>query len=259
MELFVCFTPQREGIIEEKVILACDNNTSKTYTLRAIANMVELKVTKVNNNPVQRNEELKQLFLTEVQPKFPKSTIVTIKNETFVKVSYHWVIQNEIFMDEEIENNQKRTRYSIEPEKGVFEPNSERDFKITFESEISMPFYKNINLVIDDVPIEAIKNPPELIRKQTLERQSSSSPDISKTRPSLTYFQFSLVSEVEFNKVIITPPIYIFPTPLLIRKEHQHNFSLLNQSDGPVQYKVKLHSQSSMGISCRVLNNQVIL
>jgi len=250
----VCFTPQREGLIEEKVILACDNNTSKIYTLRAIANMAELKVTKVNGNLVGQDEEFKNLYMTDIQPKFPKTSVLSIKNQTFVKVNYHWNIQKD--SDEDVINH---TRYQIEPSKGVFDPDVEIDFKITFESDISIPFYKDISLVIDDVPIEAIKNPPESIKQQALERKSAQNDEGERARPSLTYFDFSVISKTLFNKVSLTPAVHFFPAPVLIRNEHQHNFSLKNESEGPVQYKVRLQNKTSDFVSCRVLNEKVIL
>jgi len=251
LELFVCFTPQREGLIEEKVILACDNNTSKIYTLRAIANMAELKVTKVNGNLVG-NEEFKNLYMTEIQPKFPKTSVLSIKNQTFVKVNYHWNIQKD--SDEDVTNH---TRYQIEPSKGVFDPDVEIDFKITFESDKAMPFYKNISLVIDDVPFEAIRNPPESIKLQALERKSVQNDENEKVRPSLTYFDFSVISKILFNKVSLTPAVHFFPAPVLIRNEHQHNFSLQNDSEGPVEYKVRLQNKTSDFVTCRVLNEKV--
>ena len=257
IDLYVCFTPKREGLIEEKVILACDNNTSKVYTLKAVANMAEFRVTKINGNAFENDEEFKNFYMTQVQPKFPKSSVLTIKNETYVKVNYHWKIENEKGADQQVKDIEQKARYMIEPEKGVFEPNAEKDFKITFESDISMPFYKNISLVIDDVPIEAIRNPPEIIKKQNMENQASGD-DAKAVRPSLTYFEFSIISETLFNKVEVSPPAYIFPAAVPINRDHAYKFSLKNLSQGPVGYKVKAHSKTSDFVSCQVRNNQVI-
>ena len=216
--------------------------------------MAEFRVTKINGNAFENDEEFKNFYMTQVQPKFPKSSVLTIKNDTFVKVNYHWKIENE--KDHQVEDEQK-ARYMIEPEKGVFEPNAEKDFKITFESDVSMPFYKNISLVIDDVPIEAIRNPPEIIKKQHMEHQASDD-DAKKIRPSLTYFEFSIISETLFNKVEVSPPAYIFPAAVPINRDHAYKFSLKNLSQGPVGYKVKAHSKTSDFVSCQVRNNQVI-
>ena len=252
----MCFTPKREGLIEERVILACDNNTSKVYTLKAVSNMAEFRVTKINGNPFEEKEELKSFYITDVQPKFPKSSTLTVKNDTYVKVNYHWTIEDDKAANKQPLDLQQKARYMIEPEKGVFEPNSEKDFKITFESDASVPFYKNVSLVIDDVPIEAIRNPPELIKKQTHGRQASSD-DPNKARPSLTYFQFSLITDTIFNKVEISPPVYFFPAAILINKEYTHKFLLKNISQGQIGYKVKAHTKTSEFVNCRVINDQV--
>ena len=46
-EIFVCFIPKKSGVIKEKVIIACDNNTSKEITLIGEANLLNLQIDRV--------------------------------------------------------------------------------------------------------------------------------------------------------------------------------------------------------------------
>ena len=55
-EIFVCFIPKKAGIISEKVIIACDNNTSKEITLIGEANMLQLEIDKVNSVKIKKEE-----------------------------------------------------------------------------------------------------------------------------------------------------------------------------------------------------------
>jgi len=242
MELYVQFNPRIGGLIQERVILACDNNTSQIYTLQAKANMAELRIAKINGHEISKGEEVKRIFIQEAYTNIPQSCSISIKNEASVKVNYEWKFLAEQFLEKELEEIESQMTYKVEPEKGVIDADATLDFKITFQSKISIPFYKKVCLNINDIPIQAIRSPPDVIKKQSSQESLSNSPVL---RPSLTYFEFEVVSEVKFNSITIDPPLYHFPAPLIINKAYEHTFVITSQSDAEINYSIRLHDRSS--------------
>lgn len=55
--------------------------------------------------------------------------------------------------------------FSIEPNDGYFEKNEIKKFKVSFNSRDPVPIYEYANLIIDDISIESIRNPPESIKR----------------------------------------------------------------------------------------------
>lgn len=238
MELFVVFTPQQEGVITEKVVLACDNNTSEFYTITARANMVELKVAKLNNVPIEAEHQIDRIFFPEVFPNISKKSILTIRNNAGVKVNYSWIIEKDQDLDGDEPNH-----FSIEPQKGFFQGDSEIDFTMSFSSHRAIPHYQKIKLLVEDIPFESIRNPPEIIKKQYEDHRSQEGG--GSLRPSITYYEFMLIGAVKFNDVEISPAFYKFPLPLTLNKFHSKMFTLKNKGNTAVPFSVEVHSKSS--------------
>lgn len=199
MELYAQFIPIQGGTLSEKVILACDNGTSSEYFVQGKANLAELKVASVNSYHLRQDETIKEIFMTGCAPNIPKTSVIAIKNEASVKLNYEWKISKENASDPELEDLYSAAKYSITPTKGFIDPDAVINFNIEFQSKLSMPFYKDVSLYINDIPFQAIKDPPELLKKQAQEQ------DLSTIRPSLKYFEFQLISQVDFNHVTLQP------------------------------------------------------
>lgn len=257
MELLVKFNPQSGGLIQEKVILACDNDTSQVYTLQARANMAELRVTKINGVEVIPTEDIGRIFLSDIYPDIPKVTTITLKNEASVKVDYEWEILNENNKEKELQDIAALASYKLEPDRGIIEPNATMDFKIIFQTKVSMPFYKRIALNIKDIPFQAIRSPPDLIRQQS-SILSNSSHDLSTYRPKLTYFEFPLVSESKFVNISADLQTYTFPNTLVINKPYERQFKLNNISATTISYQVTLYQKSSKDLHFELVNGSVI-
>ena len=93
-EIFVCFIPKKAGIIQEKVIIACDNNTSKEITLIGEANLLHLEIDKVSGHKIKKEEThlFKNIIFHESIPNVEKMKTLSIENKTTVPVKYHWAV-----------------------------------------------------------------------------------------------------------------------------------------------------------------------
>ena len=90
-EIFACFKPLLEGNLQEKVILACDNQTNALFTLQGVGNMVEFKITGLDNLVFDsKNDLLKKIYFPDAIPNKSTTRHLKIKNLTGVSVQYHW-------------------------------------------------------------------------------------------------------------------------------------------------------------------------
>ena len=86
------FNPKQEGSIEENFTLACDNLTSSDYTLKGIANVIELEVIGLDNKQIHNASKMKTIFFEEGLINKTVSRTLSVKNLTSVNVNYHWDI-----------------------------------------------------------------------------------------------------------------------------------------------------------------------
>lgn len=277
MELYVCFLPKSEGIIQEKVILACDNQTSSIYTLEGKANVAELQVHGINNHMIDYSlkslsesdflENLKKIYFDDVLCNIPQTRKITIKNITSVKIPYHWsVFSTNKNTKIEITDTYEH-RFHIVPEKGFFEADEIKEFEITFQAEKPMPYYEYAYLILDDIPLQSIRNPPDTIKKNLTSNvinPDGFSPTVlgpsylgsNSNRPSITYFEFELIGIVTFAKVEISPPVSVFPSQLSIHKKYPVKFTLKNKANGIVSFQVSLHSKSHEVLETEVVSTK---
>jgi hypothetical protein len=55
MDIFIQYFPTKEGLQKEKIILACDNQTSATYNLIGKGNMAELAIFGIDDYVIEKN------------------------------------------------------------------------------------------------------------------------------------------------------------------------------------------------------------
>lgn len=245
-EIFVNFQPTKEGILQENVLLACDNMTNATYVLKGQANMVELNIVALDENPIRFQEhELTTLYFDDAVPRKSYFRSITIKNLTKVKIKFHWALYknsnkaNKLTLDENEDHS-----FSITPKKGLFDSEAEISFKVEFMGEKPFLYYEYACLIIDDVPVEAIRNPPESIQSLLKEKQGPGYVGSNLARPSITYYELEMVGNVRFCSLDISPYFYVYAEELYIKKEYKKVFQIKNLSDIDVNYKCKLHSKS---------------
>ena len=56
MDIYICFQPIKGGAVENKIILACDNQTSKFYTLKGKGATLELNVVQIDDKKLNFQE-----------------------------------------------------------------------------------------------------------------------------------------------------------------------------------------------------------
>ena len=256
-EIFINFQPSQEGILQENVLLACDNLTNATYVLKGQANMVELNIVALDGTPINfQAQELKTLYFDDAIPKKVLARGITIKNLTKVKVKYHWGLFKNSNKDNKLSLDENETHsFQVTPKQGIFDSEAEIAFKIEFMGEEPFLYYEYLCLIIDDVPVEAIRNPPESIKSLLQEKQGPGYVGSNLARPSITYYEVELVGNVKFCSLDINPQFYVYNEDLQFMKEYKKTFIVRNLSDIVVNYSVRLVWKSDENMVCSIEKN----
>ncbi|CAD8087121.1 unnamed protein product [Paramecium primaurelia] len=229
------FKPDVEGEVIENIILGCDNLTQATLKLIGRGNMVELGILGIDNINLENQEQLQKIFFNDPIPKVETSRQLKIRNKTSVKVKYHWYLQND---DKELKLEDEQNYYSIQPQEGYFQPNEIIDFKIFLQSEEYYPLFQTAYLIIDDIPFESIRNPPPNLRQQFENNTQSVAIGSNSIKPSITYFEFELISKSALGEVSVTPQFYKFPVPLCVNTLATYKFKLQTTSKNQMKYQI---------------------
>lgn len=246
--MYIQFTPSREGVQTEKVILACDNQTSAVYTLQGKGNMAELSVHKLDDIVIEEFAKESGIQSISFKGAFPHQTVtrtLQINNITSVRVKYHWNLfktdkRNKQFNIEDPKN----FCFKIEPEEGYFEPDKPISFKLSFLTKEPIPIYEYASLFIDDIPIQSIRNPPQQLSDNGTNNQPGYFGSNS-ARPSICYYEFELIGLTNYFNILVEPPFTAFSANLFVGKKYTKKFKLINRQKCNVQYQLKTHAKSN--------------
>jgi len=229
----VTFCPIDEGVVEKKLILACDT-TKLQYVLRGEQikvdiiiktldgldmskkylsnkeeeekkenqnveieevkeyiddeekNGIEPKKLELINKISEKEEKLESLLFEDTYPFASRKRILVMKNISSLPIKYHWSIYD-FYHQNEFNMTGDETFFTIEPEEGVFKAKEEITFTITFKPLNSVIYEQKLELFIEEIPFQAIK-------QFNLEENKNMKTTLSKVEPYLPVFNSSLPS-----------------------------------------------------------------
>lgn len=232
----VTFCPIDEGVVEKKLILACDT-TKLQYVLRGEQikvdiiiktldgldmskkylsnkeeeekneknenqnveieevkeyiddeekNEIEPKKLELINKISEKEEKLESLLFEDTYPFASRKRILVMKNISSLPIKYHWSIYD-FYHQNEFNMTGDETFFTIEPEEGVFKAKEEITFTITFKPLNSVIYEQKLELFIEEIPFQAIK-------QFNLEENKNMKTALSKVEPYLPVFNSSLPS-----------------------------------------------------------------
>ena len=226
----VTFCPIDEGVVEKKLILACDT-TKLQYILRGeqikvdiiiktldgldmsqkyLTNSTEEKKEEVEleeikeyvdeeegeiekpkkiklfNKISEKEEKLENLLFEDTYPFASRKRILVMKNISTLPIKYHWSIYD-FYHQNEFNMAGDETFFTIEPEEGVFKAKEEVTFTITFKPINSIIYEQKLELFIEEIPFQAIK-------QFNFEENKNMKTTVSKVEPYLPAFNSSLPS-----------------------------------------------------------------
>ena len=138
------------------------------------------------NKISEKEEKLENLFFEDTFPFASRKRILVLKNISSLPIKYHWSIYD-FYHQNEFNIIGDETFFTIEPEEGVFKANEEVTFTITFKPINSIIYEQKLELFIEEIPFQAIK-------QFNFEENKTMKTTISKVEPYLPLFNSSMPS-----------------------------------------------------------------
>ena len=84
------FSPEAGGQFEDKLILACDNDTHETYTLKGKGCMLDPQLTEIDDKKVLEGSQVEEITFDVTEPKTTSTRKIKIKNNSPLPLHYHF-------------------------------------------------------------------------------------------------------------------------------------------------------------------------
>jgi len=149
-----------------------------------------------------------------------------------------------------------KAHYRAEPVQGKIQAGQTQEFTLYFSPDHAEPYFEYIDLIVEDIPIQSVRNPPEGLKNFALQ---ASQP---KSRiPMPTYVgsntQFMSIPLLSMNlkgqgnscQVVLEPDILFFEGDMFINHAYTKSVKLRKDYDGVVYYKLRMEGKSSEGLS----------
>ena len=161
IDIYVTFQPEREGYLEEKLILACDNQTSQYYKVVGKGAMLDLDIVSVDNKEVDfKANPFETMYFENTNPTSESKRTIKIKNSSQIPVPYHWSVYKQK-NSETISLADEETHYRIEPDQGKIAGGETVEFEVFFCPQHAEPYFEFADLIVEDIPINAVRQPSE--------------------------------------------------------------------------------------------------
>ena len=115
IDIYVSFSPDVEGQLEENLIMACDNQTSEFYKLTGYGAKLDLDVVAVDGRDVDfKKNPFSTFYFENTNPTSESKRTIKIKNSSPILVPFHWSVYkskntNKISLQDEL------VHYRVEP------------------------------------------------------------------------------------------------------------------------------------------------
>lgn len=239
VDIYVCFQPNSGGFVENKVILACDNQKSDYYSFKGLGATLELNVVQIDDKKLNFQENpLNAVWFEESHPKSESNRVLHIQNASLLPVNYHWSTYSN--MEDTINLDPQNIHYTISPYQGTMPPQSSHQFKITFSPTSSQPFNEFADLFVENIPIQGLSQVSKQLQESLLFKDPSALFLGSNGKfPPIPYIKFNLHGEGSLCQLTFDPPFYTFPYDLALGIEYYGKVVLRNSNNGPVRYSLQ--------------------
>ena len=281
----ITFCPIEEGVVEKKLILACDT-TKLNYILRGEqikvdiviktldgldmsknnvqlsleneernkknsleekkgyiddSNEEEIKFEPIDlSNKIQEKEEkLENLLFEDTYPFSSTKRTLVLRNISSLPIRYHWSIYD-FYHQNEFKMIGEESFFTIEPEEGVFKANDEITFIITFKPINSIIYEQKLELFIEDIPFQAIKQfdmEANKNMKTAVSKVEPYLPGFNSSLPSYPLYSFSLRGRGKLPFLSVNKNI-IDLGDVYLGQRVEDNFSVLCEQSGFVEFKI---------------------
>lgn len=234
VNLEIVFDPANEGKFNRKFYLGCDNLKVYEYTIAAESNMIELKPMSLNGTALTDEcLPLQEIHFRDVELKNPVVKTFEIENLTKNKINYEWRIQD------------PNKQFVITPSAGIYQERERKTTSVEFVAGMLEACYATVSLVIKDIPLESVRNPPQRILEMIRLLNSMTEAERKTQKVEFVYFSMTLFGEVSPLRYSVSPEFFTNPAVMPIQRREEARYSIKNHSKCASKFVIKLVGKSS--------------
>jgi len=276
VEVYVNFNPKTEGIIEKDLLICCDSKINLNHKIIGEGISIDFKILNLDGVAVDESiERLENLYFEDSYPFTIASRTIEIKNLSSVPLRYHWSIYD-MYENKKFSLENDEDYFTITPLEGVFEAFQEIIFTVFFQPKNSRNYEQKLDLIIEDVPFQAVKNYNNDVifsnnynKKENPKNYSSGNNSTKEGKnsngfvlkrntftkgepfllalnspyPSYPIFSFNLRGKGKQSYLDVSSKIIDFGI-VYIGEKIVRNFSLYNPKSGKIKFKISKIIQS---------------
>lgn len=234
--------------------MACDNQTSEFYKLTGYGSMLDLDIVEVDGRSIDfKKNPFETLFFENTNPTSTTKRKIKVKNSSPILVPFHWSVYKSKTTNK-ISLTDDQTHYKVEPVQGKIQAGQVMEFTLYFSPDHAEPYFEYVDLIVEDIPIQSVRNPPEGLKTFALQANNQQ----PKSRiPMPTYVgsntQFMSIPLLSLNlkgqgnscQVFLEPEILFFEGDMFINHKYTKSLKLRKDYEGIVYYKLRMEGKSS--------------
>jgi hypothetical protein len=257
INLTILYSPEEPGEHTEELVIETGFQTRMSYQLKGTGCTLSLEATALDTMKLNFKENpLSVIHFDVTMPNTETSRKLKVRNNCGMKVQYHWSIYKNKITDK-ISLSGEETHFTIEPLQGTFNAHEEQEYDITFKPLHAESYFEFADLIVDDIPIQAVPDAPETLKVLLSSEVPGPSYLGTNTRySSFPYLSFSLEGYGNLYEAVPDPPAMVFPSDLLITKDHTAKFKLVNRSKAKVNVKMYLKEKSSDDLAVQLVSSK---
>ncbi|CAF1531605.1 unnamed protein product, partial [Adineta steineri] len=266
--LKISFTPQSTGEFTNEFIMICDNGEISRYTLKGVAQTIQIRLEDVEGGLVDLNELEIRDISTQYSINFISITPfsycqkrILIKNLTNVELPFVWTLLEPVLYNREDFADQTQpveierivcesSPFNIQPNRGTFPPSSIVEFHLVFAPSQIGNYHTVFHLIIPNAPIypTSVSSPEHTDHTKNstngrapssdiLSRNSSKMsaiPSASIQYADQTVLRFEARGICENFKYIFDPFALMFMDKLYKNISYRKDFQFSNTSISPL-------------------------
>lgn len=222
--------------------------------------MLDVDIIEVDSRPIDlKVNPFTQLHFPSTNPTAMTTRRLKVKNSSPILVPFHWSVFKSK-ATEKITIDEQHTHYRIEPSQGKIQPGQVVEFSVSFSPEHAEPYFEYCDLIVEDLPLPCIRQPPEGL-KQFYEASLAAKSIAQARHPmpkyvgsntqfmSIPLYSFTLIGQGNACQVAIDQPLAMLEGELFIGVEYRKRVRLLKQYKGSVRYTISMEDKSSQGLS----------
>lgn len=123
--------------------------------------MLDLDIVSVDGKEVDfKANPFETMYFENTNPTSESKRTIKIKNSAPIPVPYHWSIYKQKGA-QKISLADEETHYRIVPAQGTIAAENFVEFTVYFCPQHAEPYFEYADLIIEDIPIQAVRSAPE--------------------------------------------------------------------------------------------------